>query len=118
MKVLVIAKRCGDGYEATVPRLPGCGAHGATLAEATAKVTAAIRERLAAESSRQAADDLEVVVAENVWQERRKGDGLDDVYNQYAREFDPLSLESLFNVDQAEDASFDAIIEELEAAVK
>jgi predicted RNase H-like HicB family nuclease len=113
MKYLVIVRQSGGVYHARVPRLPGCAAQGATVEEAAARIEAVIRAHLA--TTPEAANGaVEVVVAEDVWQERRKGDGLDDVYNQMARDFNVLDLEQFFDLDEEKLIPFEDVIREFE----
>src|SRR6266404_6321202 len=113
MKYLVIAKASDVGYNAWVPRVPECRASGATLAEATANIEAALRAHLASNGTESGV--LEVVVIEDVWQSRKLGDGLDESYNELARNVPVEELELLLNLEEKQLIPFEDVIREFEA---
>ncbi len=97
MIYLVIAKKSEDGYTAKAARFPNCVTTGKTLDEVGTKIKQMIEDHLVATGTKNG--EFEVFVSEDLWQERKKGDGLDDIINQMVRERDDLVDEEILNTD-------------------
>jgi predicted RNase H-like HicB family nuclease len=112
-KYLAVVERCDGGFRGYLPRLPGCEVRAATAEEAGAKIIDAGRARLATENGAKP-DEVEIVVAvEAPPPPRPRPDGLDDLYDQLHREFDPLDLEFFLNLDEQQGCSFEELMAEL-----
>jgi predicted RNase H-like HicB family nuclease len=114
MKYLAVVDHCEGGFRGYVPRLPGCEVRAATAEEAEASIIAAARARLTADNGVKP-EDVEVIVAvEAPPPPRPRGDGMDEVYDQARRGFDPLLLERLFDWEKEPCCSFEDILRDME----
>ena len=103
-KLLAIVNRIEDGFRGYVPRLPGCEIRAATAEQAEADVTAAAKAHLAADKEGTngfTPDQVEIVVAvEAPPPPRPRADGMDEIYDQMRRDFDPADLEFFLDVEE------------------
>jgi hypothetical protein len=103
-KLLAIVNRTEDGFRGYVLRLPGCEISAATAEQAEADVIAAAKAHIAAGKEGTngfAPDQVEIVVAvEAPPPPRPRDDGMDEIYDQMHREFDPAELEQLLDVEE------------------
>jgi predicted RNase H-like HicB family nuclease len=113
MKYLAIVERCDGGFRGYLPRVPGCEVRAATAEEASANITAAGRARLTADNGVKP-EEVEIIVAvEAPPPPRPRPDGLDDLYDQLHRDFDPLDLEFFLHLDEQKGYTFEEMMAEL-----
>jgi predicted RNase H-like HicB family nuclease len=103
-KLLAVVRRTEDGYRGYVPKLPGCEIYAATAEQAEADVTIAAKAHLAAGNEGTngfAPDQVEIVVAvEAPPPPRPRDDGMDEIYDQMRRDFDPAELEFFLDAEE------------------
>src|SRR5258708_115706 len=103
-KLLAIVNRTEDGFRGYVLRLPGCEVRAASAEQAEADVIAAAKAHLAAGKEGTygfAPDQVEIVVAvEAPPPPRPRDDGMDEIYDQMRRDFDPAELEQLLDIEE------------------
>jgi predicted RNase H-like HicB family nuclease len=97
-------RRTDDGFRGYVPRLPGCEIRAATAEQAEADIAAAARAHIAAGKEGTngfSSGQVEIVVAvEAPPPPRPRDDGMDEIYDQVHREFDPAELEQLLDIEE------------------
>jgi predicted RNase H-like HicB family nuclease len=120
-KMLAVVRRTEDGFRGYVPKLPGCEIHAATPEQAEADITAAAKAHLAAGkegTNGVTPDQVEIVVMiEAPPPARPRPDGMDELYDQAWREFDPAELEQLLDIEErikaGEGGTFEELMSEL-----
>jgi predicted RNase H-like HicB family nuclease len=118
-KYLAVVDRCdGGGFRGYLPRVPGCEVHAATAEEAEAKIIEAGRARITAENGVKP-EEVEIVAAvEAPPPPRPRPDGMDAIYDQARRDFDPKCLEVLLNWENEVWYPFEDILRDLEGDPK
>jgi predicted RNase H-like HicB family nuclease len=112
-KYLAIVDRCDGGFRGYLPRVPGCEVRAATAEEASTSIVAAARARLTADNGGKP-EEIEILVAvEAPPPSRPRGDGMDEIYDEARRNFDPLELEFFLHLDEQQWCSFEDIAAEL-----
>jgi predicted RNase H-like HicB family nuclease len=120
-KLLAIVNRIEDGFRGYVPRLPSCEIHAATAEQAEVDIIAAAKAHLAAGKEGAKGlppDQIEIVVAvEAPPPPRPRADGMDEIYDQLRRDFDPADLEQLLDIEERMKAercyTFEGMMDEL-----
>ncbi len=120
-KLLAVVRRIKDGFRGYVPKLPGCEIYATTAEQGEADITAAAKAHLAAGKEGTngfAPDQVEIVVAiEAPPPPRPRDDGMDEIYDQMRRDFDPAELEFFVDAEERMNTekfySFEEVMTEL-----
>ena len=120
-KLLAVVTRSDGEFRGRVLRLPGCEIRAATEEQATAEIVAAAKAHLAAGregANGYTSDQVEIVVAvEAPPPKRPRDDGLDELYDEAHRTFDPAELEQLLDIEErikaGEGGAFEELMKEL-----
>jgi hypothetical protein len=117
-KYLAMVDRCDGGFRGYLPRVPGCEVFAATAEEAKAKVIDAGCARITADNGVKP-EEVEIIVAvEAPPPPRPRPDGMDAIYDQAHRDFDPTCLEVLLDWENEVWYPFEHILRDLEGNPK
>ncbi len=97
MKYLALVERTPDGFRDYAHRLAGCQVFAATAKEAEDGIIAAVKARPNAVKDN---GQVEVIVAvQGPAPKRPRDDGMDELYDQFQKEFTPEELEWVLTFD-------------------